>query len=922
MLQSIVRAATRRPSLVVAGLVALAIVGGVLALGLQTDASTQTIVGDSSPAARANDREHQQFGDDAIDVLVRQPLRYTVLTADLARVTQLEACMAGNIPAGKSPYGPRGGPCWQFAASHPAQVVYGPGTFLFEAVNQLTAEFTQQEQASQRDAQTKALAAMRVAAGEGRSRAQQLRIGRQVEQLVGAQFLQSLYTAATRYGISTIPSLGDPQFLSEIVFDPNRPPGCPKARFAFLFPSCNDALIQVRLRPSLSSAQRTRAIALVRAAVKIPDFALHGGGSYLVSGAPVLISDLSTSLTGSLGRLLLVALAVMAIVLACVFRTRARLLPLAVALAATGITFGAMRLVGAHLTMASVAVLPILIGLAVDYAIQFQSRWDEARASGAEPTQAALRAAALGGPAIATAGAATALGFLVLLASPIPMVRSFGLELVVGVAIALGCALTGGFATLVLHARRAEGRERRSGREGRERRGAAGGGIGGAVGGAIGGVLRRGRDLFVGSLLGARELLRDAAAALRLDVASRRVGVVTVEVARRARRAPELAIGQPGRVLAVAALLAVLGWGLGTSTTVNSDLQRLVPSGLPAVHDLETLEHATNAAGEVDVYVEGADVTTPAAVSWMRDYQAAVLKRVGYSESAGCQSDELCPALSLTDLFTTDTTSTNAAQLQAILAAVPPYFAQAVLTPDHRQAVLAFGIRLESLGRQQRLFDAMRAMLHPPPGIRATLTGLPVLTAQANADLSSQTNRALTLLLALAAVALVLIAVLRSVERALLPLIPIALATGWSSLVLFVLNVELNPMSVGLGVLVIAITTEFSVLLSSRYREERESGADTVGALRRTYSSTGAAVLASATTAIAGFAVLISSDINMLRSFGIVAVVDLAVALAGVMVVLPAVLLLAEQGALRDLPARLRQRARGLAVRPRRAPAA
>ena len=32
--------------------------------------------------------------------------------------------------------------------------------------------------------------------------------------------------------------------------------------------------------------------------------------------------------------------------------------------------------------MASIAVLPILIGLAVDYAIQFQARFDEARERG------------------------------------------------------------------------------------------------------------------------------------------------------------------------------------------------------------------------------------------------------------------------------------------------------------------------------------------------------------------------------------------------------------------------------------------------------------------------------------------------------------------------------------------------------------
>ena len=76
--------------------------------------------------------------------------------------------------------------------------------------------------------------------------------------------------------------------------------------------------------------------------------------------------------------------------------------------------------------MASIAVLPILIGLAVDYAIQLQARYDEAIAGG--PGRG--RGGAAGGRARAgrrsrIACLATAAGFLVLLLSPTPMVRSF-----------------------------------------------------------------------------------------------------------------------------------------------------------------------------------------------------------------------------------------------------------------------------------------------------------------------------------------------------------------------------------------------------------------------------------------------------------------------------------------------------------------
>ena len=69
--------------------------------------------------------------------------------------------------------------------------------------------------------------------------------------------------------------------------------------------------------------------------------------------------------------------------------------------------------------MATIAVLPVLIGLAVDYAIQFQARHDEVRRrERLTSAEAAAAAAAAGGPTIATAGLATAVGFLVLLLSP------------------------------------------------------------------------------------------------------------------------------------------------------------------------------------------------------------------------------------------------------------------------------------------------------------------------------------------------------------------------------------------------------------------------------------------------------------------------------------------------------------------------
>ena len=276
----------------------------------------------------------------------------------------------------------------------------------------------------------------------------------------------------------------------------------------------------------------------------------------------------------------------------------------------------------------------------------------------------------------------------------------------------------------------------------------------------------------------------------------------------------------------------------------------------------------------------------------------------------------LCPAFSLPDLFQSSSTPASVAppatlqsgasatpkltqaQVSGLLAAIPPYFSQDVITADRHAATLAFGIRLMGLEQQQQLIEQMRAELHPPPGVSAQLVGLPVLAAKSADEVASPWRRIEALIAGLAAVALVLLCAFKGdVRRALVPLAPIALATGWSALVLFAVRVPLNPMSVTLGALVIAISTEFSVLLSERHRQERLAGHDTVTALRRTYRHTGAAVAASGVTAIAGFGVLALSDIKMLRDFGLVTMIDLSVSLLGVLVALPAALVLAARAA-------------------------
>ena len=122
-----------------------------------------------------------------------------------------------------------------------------------------------------------------------------------------------------------------------------------------------------------------------------------------------------------------------------------------------------------------------------------------------------------------------------------------------------------------------------------------------------------------------------------------------------------MSIAAPGRVLAVALVLAVTGWVAGTRTEVVSDIRELVPGSLPALEEVDVLEEETGVSGEVSVVVEAPDLTDPRLIEWMADYKQRVLTDHGFTgEFPSCEDADLCPGLSLPDLFGTGDLTTRA----------------------------------------------------------------------------------------------------------------------------------------------------------------------------------------------------------------------------------------------------------------------
>ncbi|MBP2145726.1 hydrophobe/amphiphile efflux-3 (HAE3) family protein [Methanofollis sp. W23] len=167
------------------------------------------------------------------------------------------------------------------------------------------------------------------------------------------------------------------------------------------------------------------------------------GVSIEVTGNTAFDEQMEDELSGSLAVLIVAAMGLMGVTLAVLFASMShRLLPALLVAVGMILTFGVMGFAGINLNIGVVAAFPVLLGLGIDYAIQFQARLDEeCRHS---PLPEAVRTTIIRtGPAILVAMAATAMGFIAMFISPVPMVKSFGIVSLIGITCCYGVTLLG-----------------------------------------------------------------------------------------------------------------------------------------------------------------------------------------------------------------------------------------------------------------------------------------------------------------------------------------------------------------------------------------------------------------------------------------------------------------------------------------------
>ena len=172
---------------------------------------------------------------------MREDLRKLALTKDLAAAVRARDLPRRRHPVGDSCRG--AGPAAagglrpdRQAAPEPGRL--GPATFLYQAVAQIAAGPPGPDRARQQTAQRRrAGRAARRRRSRRASEASSSRPPSGRARRCSAASSEICSSWRFSYGLTRPPTLDDPEFVSRVVFDPSRPAGTPKERFAYLFPS-------------------------------------------------------------------------------------------------------------------------------------------------------------------------------------------------------------------------------------------------------------------------------------------------------------------------------------------------------------------------------------------------------------------------------------------------------------------------------------------------------------------------------------------------------------------------------------------------------------------------------------------------------------------------------------------------------------
>ena len=196
--------------------------------------------------------------------------------------------------------------------------------------------------------------------------------------------------------------------------------------------SADSTLWILQVDPDISNEERKSKQNQIRELFE--DLSEESEMNYGVASLDLISHDIDEGTFDNLATLILLAVLVVVLLLAISFRSvKGVVFPLVGLSSALIWTYGFLNLAGARFTALEVAVAPLVLGLGIDYSIHLQRRYNSFRSEVSDASSAWLGACAKLSTPLGLAVITTVSAFLANIISPLPPLETFGIALAVGV---------------------------------------------------------------------------------------------------------------------------------------------------------------------------------------------------------------------------------------------------------------------------------------------------------------------------------------------------------------------------------------------------------------------------------------------------------------------------------------------------------
>jgi predicted RND superfamily exporter protein len=540
---------------------------------------------------------------------------------------------------------------------------------------------------------------------------------------------------------------------------------------------------------------------------------------------------------------------------------------------------GYLDIIGAPNQVSQIAPI-ILIGLGVDYAIHFTSRYREEVGSGNSINGSTTSTLTSVGIALTLATLATIVGFLTNIVSPLPELKDFGILVSAGIFFAFFLVMTFVPAVRTLLDRRAEKESKIN------------------------------TEAFSSS---GESVLNKISASSSI-------------------------IPKKLKVVALALLFAISGYGYFSFTNLETifEFTDFLPEDDPVVQTLDLLtEEFGGGFGETtSVLLEGDNLATPEihnaiieSLSNLSDTENVVsfAGNVAAESLVGTLGQSLAPqgpgvgsAPEMPDMEFIGALASYGVDIMSgsqgldLLKVKPEsdvealykylvsldsesYLASVYFNEDN--TVTAQQVRITtsagSLGAAQ-LRDDIYEAFEPVSslGVEVAATNDSIVT-QSVSDLISESQFQSLIFAILASMVFLILYYLIDIRKPFLGVItilPVVAIVMGTYLGMYFLDIPLNPVTSTLSGLAIGIGVPFVIHVTNRFRELLSTSDNPVEAVRTTLKTTGGSLFGSAFTTMAGFGILMTSSLKPFQQMGQVVVVALGFALVASILILPTLL--------------------------------